>query len=155
MWIKTHMTWDRNSIWILQNHIKVINTLMLFSYSSCQCLPPDTTCSHLLFSIDHAGSLSNRATGPSASSRPATPESTSRLFTRREKTILTPTPDLMDTMVNYKHHYNIPYNYGLMTQHPSNSKLLKFRTGSSRPNSARVRVLLQSTLNRDPGFDID
>ena len=69
--------------------------------------------------------------------------------------ILIPSPPKVMRSGNLRGRLSSPHHNGFRPGYPSNSKLLKYRPGSSRPSSARTRILLQSTLQRQSDMDWD
>ena len=69
--------------------------------------------------------------------------------------ILIPSPPKVMRADNLRGQLSSPHHNGFRPGYPSNSKLLKYRPGSSRPSSARTRILLQSTLQRQSDMDWD
>lgn len=70
-------------------------------------------------------------------------------------TIMIPSPPKVMRSANLSGQLTQPYYNGFRPSYPSNSKLLKYRPGSSRPSSARTRILLQSTLQKESDMEWD
>lgn len=110
---------------------------------------------------DTASQSSNRATtGFSPPYAPAPPVKMvpavqATVIESLKPTIMIPSPPKVMRSTNLSGQLTQPYYNGFRPSYPSNSKLLKYRPGSSRPSSARTRILLQSTLQKESDMEWD
>lgn len=98
-------------------------------------------------------------TGPTKSGTTNIDDPTARHLTagKREPSVLVPTSHVIQKLTRPQMRaYGVPFQYKQKAPHlPSESRLTKFRPGSSRASSARTRVLLNSTIQTDTDIYMD